>query len=278
MSRQIRFFAGLWTLREYPAAASEWTLERKFAAVKEAGFEGIGAMMVPETIPLYRKYDLEYILYINADATNWEPSLRGAVEYSPKRVNIHLMDHDTPPAEAVATWIPMMELADRLGLEIDLEIHRDTATETPEKSEEIAALYQRETGRRIRWSLDHSHFATVKHLNPPFAPRLLDSPGGTGDVRHIHFRPFNGHHAQIPATDGRGNLTPEFTQYRDFAETLLASWIGQSPDDAVLYACPENGPRIVGNYGLSCFPDVWLDAIVVRDELRAIWNRLTART
>lgn len=278
MPRQIRFFAGLWTLREYPSAASEWTLEKKFAAVKEAGFEGIGAMLVPETIPLCRKYDLEYILYLNADASNWKESLHNAVEYSPKRVNIHLMDHDTPPAEAVATWIPMMELADRLGLAIDLEIHRDTATETPEKSGEIAALYLRETGREIRWSLDHSHFATVKHLNPPYAPRLIDSPGGTRDVRHIHFRPFNGHHAQIPATDGRGNLTPEFIQYRDFAEALLASWIEQSPDDAVLYACPENGPRIVGNYGLSCFPDVWLDAIVVRDELRAIWNRLTAQT
>ncbi|RYD43012.1 MAG: xylose isomerase [Verrucomicrobiaceae bacterium] len=274
MAREIRFFAGLWTLLEYPAPDRGWTLERKFEAVKDAGFEGIGAMFVPETIPLCRKFDLEYILYINADASNWGTSLRKAVEYSPVRVNIHLMDHDTTPREAVATWIPMMELAEKLGLQIDLEIHRDTATETPEKSEEIASLYLAETGREIRWSLDHSHFATVKHLNPPFAPRLLESPTGIGDVRHMHFRPFNGHHAQIPATDGKGNLTPEFIQYREFAEALLATWISRSPGDAVLHACPENGPRIVGNYGLSCFPDVWQDAIVVRNELRSIWSRL----
>lgn len=277
MPRQIRFFAGLWTLLEYPCLENEWSLERKFAAVKEAGFEGIGAMLVPETIPLCHKYDLEYILYINADESNWEDSLHQAVDYSPKRVNVHLMDHDTPPGEAVSLWVRMITLAEKLGLDIDLEIHRDTATETPEKSEEIATLYHRETGRGIRWSLDHSHFATVKHLNPPFAPRLLDSPAGQSLVRHMHFRPFNGHHAQIPATDGRGNLTPEFLQYREFADALLASWIAGSPDDAVLHACPENGPRIVGNYGLSCFPDVWLDAIVVRNELRAIWNRLAGR-
>lgn len=273
MPRQLRNFAGLWTLREYPAPDSEWSLEEKFAAVKAAGFDGIGGLLIPETIPLCEKYGLDYILYLNADPSNWEASLRQAEAYQPKRVNIHLMDHDTPPEDAVATWIGMVELADQLGLHIDLEIHRDTATETPEKCECIDVLFKELTGKAIVWSLDHSHFSTVKHLNPPFAPRLLGSREMTALVRHIHFRPFNGHHAQIPATDGRGGLTPEFKLYLEFAEALLAQWLQSAQEDAVLYACPENGPRSSG-YALSCFPDVWLDAIVIRDELRKIWDRL----
>ncbi len=275
MPRQLRTFAGLWTLRDYPAPNSEWSLDEKFAAVKAAGFEGIGGMLIPETIPLCAKYHLEYILYINADRPNWEVQLRQAVDYHPKRINIHLMDHDTTPEDAAALWIDMVNLADQLGLLIDLEIHRDTATETPEKSARIGDLYQKQTGRPVRWSLDHSHFATVKHVNPPFAPRLLNSNELTSLVRHIHFRPFNGHHAQVPATDGRGNLSPEFLLYRDFATALLQQWFETTPEDAVLYACPENGPCVSGGYGLSCFPDVWLDAIVIRDELRKIWDNLT---
>lgn len=275
MPRQLRTFAGLWTLREYPTSESEWSLDEKFAAVKSAGFKGIGGMLVPEVIPLCGKYGLEYILYLNADITNWKAQLHQAVAYRPKRINIHLMDHDTPPEDAVALWIDMVDLADQLGLSIDLEIHRDTATETPEKCDRIGDLFRNLTGKEIVWSLDHSHFSTVKHLNPPFAPRLLGSRELTSLVRHIHFRPFNGHHAQIPATDGHGNLTPEFRLYLDFAEALLRHWFESTPDDAILYACPENGPRSSG-YALSCFPDVWLDAIVVRDELQKIWNRLTA--
>ena len=274
MPRQLRFFAGLWTLREYPALDNEWSLEEKFTAVKAAGFDGIGGMLVPETIPLCKKYGLEYILYVNADLPNWEEQLRQAVAYQPKRINIHLMDHDTPSEVAVALWSEMVNLADKLGLSIDLEIHRDTATETPEKCDRIGELFRNLTGNEIVWSLDHSHFSTVKHLNPPFAPRLLGSHEMTSRVRHFHFRPFNGHHAQIPATDGRGNLTPEFRLYLDFAEAMLKHWLESSPDDAILYACPENGPLVSG-YALSCFPDVWLDAIVIHDELQKIWDRLT---
>lgn len=260
---------------QHPSQAGEWSLEEKFAAVKEAEFDGIGGLALPETIPLCRKYGLEYILYINADRPNWETALRDAVRFEPKRVNIHLMDHDTPPEAATQLWIEMVELAENLGLAMDLEIHRDTATETPEKADEIRRLFRERTGREIQWSLDHSHFATVKHLNPPFAPRLLPPPELMEHVRHIHFRPFNGHHAQVPATDGRGNASPEFLQYMEFAEALLVRWRESTPDDAVLYACPENGPKVVGNYGLSCFPDVWQDAIFTRNALREAWKRVS---
>ena len=44
MAREIRFFAGLWTLLEYPAPDRGWTLERKIEAVKDgfAAPESVG--------------------------------------------------------------------------------------------------------------------------------------------------------------------------------------------------------------------------------------------
>ncbi len=273
----LKFFAGLWTLRGYPSPVREWSLEEKFNEVRRQGFEAIGGRLLPEAVALCAKYQLEYVLYIDADRTNYEEQFRRAVEFSPRRVNVQLCDHDTPAADAVRAWIAMVECAEKLGLAIDLELHRDTATETPEKAYAIADAFRNETGRTIRFCLDYSHFAVTKHLLPPYAPRLLDRPELLPPVRQVHLRPFNGHHAQVPATDGRGALTPEFSDYLEFVRTLFGEILKSAGRDDVFYACPENGPVASGGYGLSCFPDVWRDAVRIRDETRQVWLAHTGR-
>lgn len=275
MESTVIFFAGLWTLRNYPSTDSDWSLEQKFESAKKAGFDGIGGRFLPEAIPLCEEYGLEYVLYIDADATNYEEQFRRAVDWNPKRINVQLCDHDTLPDEAGDAWLKMVELAEQLSLPIDLELHRDTATETPEKAEAIANFVFARSGSRVRWCLDYSHFAVLKHLAPPFAPRLLPEEDQLRLVRQMHLRPFNGHHAQIPATNGRGELTGDFRNYLEFAEALLNAWLCCAPKDAVLYICPENGPLAPGGYALEGFPDVWQDAIVVRNEVQRIWKRIT---
>ena len=269
----LKFFAGLWTLRGYPDSKHEWSLEEKFAEVKRQGFEAIGGRLLPEAPALCAALGLEYILYIDCDGSDYELELRKAVAWNPRRVNVQLCDHDTPPDQAARVWVKMEQLAARLGLAIDLELHRDTATETPEKALAIAEWVQSSTGRTPRFCLDFSHFAVTKHLSPPFAPRLLGAPEILRGARQLHLRPFNGHHAQIPATNGSGELTPEFRDYLVFLEALFAFIKADTRPDEVIYACPENGPRAPGGYALSCFPDVWQDAIRVRDEARLLWLR-----
>lgn len=267
----LKFFAGLWTLRGYPSPAQEWSLEKKFAEVRRRGFEAIGGRLLPEAPALCARHQLEYVLYIDADGTNYEEQFRRAVEFSPRRINVQLCDHDTLTAEAVKAWIAMMACAEKLGLVIDLELHRDTATETPEKAYAIADAFREETGQTIRFCLDYSHFAVTKHLRPPYAPRLLNRPELLPLVRQLHLRPFNGNHAQLPATDGHGALTPECSDYLEFVDMLFGEILKSARKDDVYYACPENGPVASGGYGLSCFPDVWHDAVRVRDEARRLW-------
>ena len=39
-------------------------------------------------------------------------------------------------------------------------------------------------------------------------------------------------------------------------------------------AVPELGPQGSG-YALACFPDIWLDAIREKDEMRKVWRKVT---
>ncbi|MSU52602.1 MAG: xylose isomerase [Opitutaceae bacterium] len=273
MKPQLKFFAGLWTLSGYPTAEREWSLPEKFAEIKRQGFDAIGGRFIPEAPDFCAAHGLDYILYLDAGSADFAEQLRSAGTWRPKRINVQLCDHDTPPDEAIRTWLALEKLAGELGLAVDLEVHRDTATETPEKAAALAEAFRAATGRPLRFCHDFSHFAVTKHLAPPFAPRLLARRAEIACAQQFHLRPFNGHHAQIPVTDGRGALTPECRDFLEFVEALLAVLVVRSEPCEVFYVCPENGPRRSG-YALSCFPDIWSDTVRLRDEIRARWRGL----
>jgi sugar phosphate isomerase/epimerase len=267
----LKQFAGFWTLTNQPSAAKQWTDEEKFKEAKQAGFEAMGGGANPAVVPLCEKYGMDYICYINAAADSYKANLEAAAKTNPARINVQMCDEDTLPKDAIKVWLKLEELAIKMKLQVDLEVHRDTCTETPEKTYEIADLYKKATGKKIRLCWDFSHLAVVKHLNPPYAPRLLLRPDLIQLSRQFHNRPFNGHHAQVPATDGKGNETPEIKAYLEFLDALIECWFQGAKGGEVVYACPEFGPKESG-YGLSSFANVWKDAIFLREKTTAIWK------
>ena len=273
---QLRQFASCWTLSGQPGLKTEWSFAEKFRQAKEAGFDAMGGGADIPASDLCRESGLDYVCYMDANAMTFRKKLEEARTTNPARINVQLCNHDTPPGEAVMVWIELEKTAVEMGLEVDLEVHRDTCTETPEKVEEIARRFEQATGRKICYSWDFSHPAVVKHLNPPYAERLLIRPDLIQLSRQIHLRPFNGHHAQIAATDGRGNETPEFGHYLDFVDALLGCWLEGASGGETLYVCPEFGP-IQSGYGLSGFPNVWEDAIHLRRRTEEIWRRQVER-
>jgi hypothetical protein len=266
----LKQFAGLWTLQGQPSAVREWSLEEKFGQAKKAGFEAIGGGPIPEAAALCEKYGMEYVCYLDGNK-NYAARLKAAEATKPARINVQLCDHDTPPKDAIKIWLKLDAQAEKMGLNVDLEVHRDTCTETPEKVYEIADRYEKATGRKLRFCFDFSHIAVVKHLNPPYAGRLLVRPDLVQLSRQVHFRPFNGHHCQVPATDGKGNETPEFREYLQFLDAFMVCWLKGAAGGEVLYACPEFGP-VSSGYGISTFPNVWKDAILLREKTEAIWK------
>ena len=163
------------------------------------------------------------------------------------------------------------------ALVIDLETHRGTCTETPEKTWRIAEVYQQETSTPIRLTFDFSHFAIVKHTTPPYAEHLLNSPllerpDLLRHSRQIHLRPFNAHHCEIPVTDGQGQIGDLATPWFEFVEEILRTWAENAGGEGgPLWVCPELGAMTSG-YWLPSFPDPWQDALVVKREVSRIWD------
>ncbi len=117
----------------------------------------------------------------------------------------------------------------------------------------------------------------VKHLAPPYEARLLTRPDLVRRARQFHLRPFNGHHCQVPVTNGRGQITPEFEQWLPFAEKVMETWLGDPANrEAEFFAMPEMGP-VSGGYNLSILPNSWKEAVRLRDILDQSWRKLVRR-
>jgi hypothetical protein len=276
---EIAHIAALWSLSRHPSRGREWSLEQKIRAIASAGFDGLADKLTPEHRRLAETHGLRHLLgYISSG----KPEEFGALIKAQKdggavHINVQLDDHDTPPAAAVRHWLRMESEAERAGgVVVSLEVHRDTCTETPEKTYEIADRYHRATGRLLKLNFDFSHLAVVKHLGPEsYIPRLLDHPKLVQHSEQCHFRPFNGHHCQVPVTY-RGLLTPEVRSYLRFAEAVMTLWRSAPGNrNKVLFSCPELGPfgDNGGGYNVTGFPPAWPDAVILRRELAKAWRR-----
>jgi hypothetical protein len=261
----------------WPAPKKEWSLERKFRAIKDAGFDGVAVGVNPETQALARKFGLR--LMGGFDGSNLVKARQQMIaqrDLGAHYLNVQLLDHDTPPAVAAKLAVKLIKLSRELGVAAHIETHRDTATETPEKFTEIARLFHKATGRLMPVTWDHSHFAVSKHVLPAaYSARLLVWPKLIQHSHLFHLRPFNGQHCQVPVTNGRGRLTPEFTDYLAFVEDLFTLWLRGPAPRGELWTCPELGCS--HGYHVSTNPPPWPDAIVARREYEKAWSRARRR-
>ncbi|MDD5351538.1 MAG: hypothetical protein PHQ12_15100 [Chthoniobacteraceae bacterium] len=270
--------APTWAMVGYPTPRREWSIDRKLAAIQAAGFDGVCGYITPEIkavaerrrLALMSGFDCPNLAVVR---TRLKEQKRLGVYF----INIQLLNHDTPPAQAAAMAVGLIKISRELGLGVHIEVHRDTSTETPEKFTEIARRYQKATGELMPVTWDHSHFAVSKHVFPPknYSPRLLAWPKLIQHSQMFHLRPFNGQHCQVPVTNGRGRLTPEFVDYLAFVEDLFTLWLKGSRPGGELWACPEMG--MTHGYHLSTNPPVWPDVVRSRVELLGAWNRARRR-
>lgn len=269
--------ATTWSMIAYPSAKREWSLARKLDAIAAAGFDGVCAYVTPELRAGAAARGLELMSGFDAKSVRDAlPRLRAQRDLGVRFINVQLLNHDTPPAVAARAAVGLLRAAKRIGVAAHIETHRDTATETPEKFDEILRLYRRATGEELPVTWDHSHFAVSKHMLPPdYSRRLLAWPASIRASQLFHLRPFNSQHCQVPVTDGRGRLTPEFRDYLAFVEDLFACWLAGPRPGGELWVCPELG--MSHGYHVSTNPHPWPDAIRARREILGAWRRALAR-
>ena len=270
----IRHIAALWSLRDYPTAKKTWPLERQLAAVKEAGFDGFATATSPEHARLAQKHGLIVIGYISTSKpSDFRKLIQGQLDGGAVHINVQLADHDTPVEQSIKMTVKLIDESERLGAKCSVEVHRDTCTETPEKTYAIAAGFKKETGRLLPMTWDFSHLSVVKHLAPPYWERLLVDAKLIQNAEQFHFRPFNGHHCQVPVTDGHGKLSTELKQWLPFLEKTLALWLKGNQAGREIFVVPEMGP-VGGGYNFAQLPNSWEDAKVLRPIIAKTWKKM----
>jgi hypothetical protein len=269
--------ATTWSMVGYPTPKREWSVEQKLSAIADAGFDGVCAYITPELQAGAARRGLKLLSGFDAgDLITTRQRLEEQRRLGVHFINIQLLDHDTPPAKAAALAVRLIKLSRSLGLGVHIETHRATSTETPEKFTEIARLYRQATGELLPVTWDHSHFAVSKHVLPQeYSARLLEWPKLIQHSQLFHLRPFSSQHCQVPVTNGRGRLTPEFLHYLAFVEDLLLVWLQGPRPGGELWICPEMG--MTHGYHVSTNPPVWPDVIRLRKEILGAWARALKR-
>ena len=268
---QIRHMATLWTLTDYGDADGEWSTDRKIGEIKNAGFDGFLGRVPVVTAEHVQRHGLLFAATVDiGDAEEVKPKLQAIKEAGAVCVNVQMLDHDTPTDEAITRARQVMETAGRLEMDVAIEVHRDTCTETPEKAYALAEGFEEAEGRPLKMTWDFSHPAIIKHLSPPYWDRLAERVDLIQLAQQFHFRPFNGHHCQIPALGHDGEFTPEFLDWLEFADRLIEVWLQAATPGREMFVCPEQGAM---GYTLSVFPDPWKDVQAIRDEVERIWQK-----
>ena len=274
----LRQVANLWTLMQHPSREQEWTLDEKLDAIQAAGFDCVCWAPSPELTEGLARRGLTFVGGMaSGDAAAFPALLDDLRDAGALHVNVQLGGDEMLTPEALRLTLELMKEAKARGLRPAIESHRGTCTETPEKMYALADGYRQATGELLPISWDFSHFAVVKHLVPAnFVERLLVRPELVQCAEQFHFRPFNGHHVQVPITDGRGELTQEVRDWLPFAQAVLRCWIdGNRKGGREIFVCPELGP-VDGGYALSTFPNSWEDAKILRVEIERLWQRVLA--
>jgi hypothetical protein len=278
MKSTLLHIANLWTLMGHPHGQAEWSLDRKLNAIASAGFDGVCWAPSKELTEGCRARGLRFIGGMASGERAAFPAILDELQASgTQHVNVQLGAHDTAAEEALLLTLELLEQGASRGLQLAIETHRGTCTETPEKFFALADGYAQRTGKLLPVSWDFSHFAVLKHLLPAeFTERLLLRLELVQHAQQFHFRPFNGHHAQVAITGSHGELTHEVRAWLPFAEAVLRCWLeGNRESGRELLICPELGP-VVGGYALSTFPASWEDAKVLRRVIAEAWDRVCA--
>lgn len=274
---QIQHIAALWSALHYPSEGSEWSVERKIHEAKMACFDGVASMPREGLRDAVRKHDMPLIGYMAVGkVSQFADAIKANLDAGSQLINVHLGSGETLTSEALDLTMLLLEEGRRQGTDINIEVRRATCTETPEKTYALADAYEELTGELIPLTWDFSHLAVVKHLHHKnFAEQLLVRPDLVQRAQLFHFRPFNGHHCQIPVTDGRGSLTSELKEYLVFVEAVLTCWLAHTDNaNRRILVVPEMGP-VLGGYNLSTLPNSWEEAKILRIEIDRIWRKLT---
>jgi hypothetical protein len=276
---QLIILISHWSLFQRADITSEAGMRCQFELIRDAGFHAYaGKASFPGIENLLNEFNFKFAAGFDAGSPEAiDKNIKDNLKLGNGPMDCQLADHDTPSNKAIDLAIHLKRASEKNGARVHLEAHRDTCTETPEKLEEILEGCARNKSDPPLLNFDFSHLSVVKHLKPyQYIDRLLQPFAKPFQDSNLwHLRPFNGHHAQIPITDGKGNHSVEYEEFRPFIVEALKLWLSGPRPTNTFWVNPELGTTI--GYNLSCFPDIWEDTVYLARDIERIWSELIER-
>ncbi len=253
----------------------EWPLQTQLAMIRDAGFDGAGVRFIDPA------FATEVTNFLRAHGMIWQaqcypkcvddlkPVLDLVARFGADHVNLQA---DVRPLR-IEACIPLLEgwrrLADQAGVAVHVETHRDRMT-----TDLFFTLQLLDCFPDLRLTADLSHYLVgrefawpVDDINHALMHRILDHSWG------IHGRIASREQVQIslgfPQHQGWVSLFMSWWEYG------IRSWKKRAGPDATLTFLCELGPppyAITGADGRE-LSDRWQDALVMKDMIRALWDR-----
>ncbi|HEX8235946.1 MAG TPA: sugar phosphate isomerase/epimerase [Abditibacteriaceae bacterium] len=271
---RLRIGHTLWSLIGLPMnGATEWTLDEKFARVREAGFEIVECWLTDEneaeTKAALERHNLGLVLgHRPYKVEDVRATVERAVRLGADFVFAQPATTYTPLEEIVQLVNEGRKIANDSGMAFFVETHRNNFTENI-----VQTLQLIERVPDIRFTADLSHFVVVGEFygweGEGAAEKMLPILERTS---HMHGRISNGEQVQVDVGDGSGDTAQFFVRLWTIA---MRHWLKEAQAGDVFQFSSELGPP---RYAITTpdgkeFSDRWQQSLVMKQLAEQAWQQ-----
>jgi hypothetical protein len=275
MSQKLEVFQSLWAMEQRRPGLPERPAEENFRMAAEAGYHGLCIDPAVHEIedcrklrPLYREYGLKCMVNaFPAAVEELAPLLDLALELDARLVNVIGQVMPLEVAEGVALVCRWMQDAERVGLPLLFETHRDCTL-----NDLHYTLQLLDAVPEMRLCADLSHYVIDREMRLPLSDR--DRAWMHRVLRHSDC--FQGRVAsreQIQVQIAFPQHQAWVKQFRDWWREGIGMWRERNDEDATLIFLCELGPPpyAITDANQQELSDRWEEALQIRRWVEEIW-------
>ena len=270
---RLRTHHSLWSLIKLPMnAETEWTLDEKFACVKDAGFEAVECWLGPDNesqvVETLEKYGLRLVLGHHPHTLDdVKRFVEQAVRLNPDYLFAQPLHPYIPLTEAAAFCREARKIANEAGFPYFIETHRNNIPETLNQALQLIDIYP-----DVRFTGDLSHFVVVGEFYGWEDEKAVERMAPVLErVVHLHGRISNGEQVQVDVGDGSGMTAQFFVRIWSY---VMRHWLKDAqPGDIFPFATELGPPR----YAITLpdgseFSDRWEQSLVMKKLAEQAWE------
>ena len=275
---RLDLYQSLWAMDAGRGSHPAITTEEAFAAVRDAGYAGMAINLAAadtetayKTLPLFQQYELGCV--INAFPASMEdmlPVLKMAGEFDAVAVNIIAQVIPSSVDEASLMVQDWMEEADKEGIIIEFETHRNSVTNDLNYTIQLL-----EAVPDMRLAVDLSHYVVEREFGLPVSKEeqvMVEKILHRADA-------FQGRVASAQQIQ----LQLEFPQHQQWVVQFLDWWEAgfklwrkrSSENDTLIFQTELAPPEyaMTGPDGME-MSDRWQESLIMKSWVEDIWARL----